>query len=312
MPRKPLKTACLLSTPIALIILAHAPTPAFADTAPDSSTETVAPDNSYHYNDATGLWENGTYSWNPATGQTAPLTPTNYSYNPSTSMWDTDDYRYDPSTGTYVANTAPNSTNTSTTDGDEQSNSSTGGPTGSTSTNTSNGSGSLGTVNNPGPGSNNHTLSDSEAAQSFSGFYNASISNRFDSNAYTGDAEVSRNTNGGSATSGDAVALANFLNILASTWNLGGGSFASFSTDIHGNVVGDLYIDPANLGRKNNGDPTSSVMVNSQNSGNITNSLNLGAGSGDATVSGNTSAGDATSGNAAAIVNLLNLIYWAN
>ena len=51
-----------------------------------------------------GSWSNGTYSWDPNTKQTKPLTPQEYSYNPTTGRWDTTEWVYHPETGKYEPN----------------------------------------------------------------------------------------------------------------------------------------------------------------------------------------------------------------
>src|SRR5581483_9407806 len=136
--------------------------------------------NTYTYNSATGMWENQYYIWNPATGQTTPKTPQNYSYNPATGMWDTTQYRYDAASGTYVPNVVSSSVKPAAL-----------------------------TVSNSGPGSSNNLNSNTTNNGTFNNFYNASISNNIGSLAVTGSASVLSNTNGGDATSGNALAMAN-------------------------------------------------------------------------------------------------------
>lgn len=305
----PLSLSSLLITLCAITLLAT--TPAFADT-------TSAPDSTYHYNQSTGLWENGTYSWDPSTGKTAPLEQQNYSYNPDTGAWDTNQWRYDAATGTYVSNQGPTSP-TGPTGPTGPTNptgpSSTPGPTSTT--------GSATRTSSPAPeaaattttnetNSNTPDLKDKNTASDsnafFSGFYDAKISNTITSSAQTGDATVSNNTTGGNATSGDALALANLINLLQSYWGMGGGNLLTFNQDINGNVIGDLYIDPKQLQSAGSNATNNNTVVNQQANGLIDNSLNLGATSGNATVSNNTTGGSATSGNASAVANLINIL----
>lgn len=283
---------------IAMMLAFVSPTAVFATDPPTG----------YTYNQTTGLWENGTYSWNPATGITTPLTPTDYSYNTSTGHWDTTSYVYDPTTSTYVPNT------TSQTQGPTSPT----GPTSSTGPATPTGtSGQVGpntqsTISSTGPNSTNTNTDTSSASAFFSGFFNAAISNHLDSSATSGNATVSGNTSAGSATSGGAMTMATLLNLLQSSWLTSGGSPATFLANIVGNVNGDLTINPGATGPGStntlSNTQNNSLNVNNTANGQITNDLNLAATSGNAAVDSNTSAGNATSGNATVIANLINAI----
>lgn len=302
-----LRLSSLIILPLALL---YPTTMAWAETVPadtTTSSETTAPapaqtehkgptkptgadGNTYKYNEATGLWENDHYTWNPATNQTAPKNSPNYSYNPTTNMWDTTDWRYDAPTGDYV----PNVTSSSQTPAGAQSDSS---PQ------------SLSDTNKLDP--NDPTSHDSTSDAAFNLFYNAQISNVISSTATSGQANVIQNTVGGSALSGDAQAIANIINMLQSSWSPSNGQIATFINTINGDVFGDIMIDPSQL-------PTSTIAasqaqnanldINVQNSGQINNQINLAANSGDANVLNNTQAGNASSGSAQAIANIINMI----
>jgi hypothetical protein len=273
-----------------------------APTGPDAST--------YTYNATTGLWENQYYTWNPNTGQTSPRTPPTYSYNPATGMWDTTQWRYDAASGTYVPNvvavTAP--------------------PVGAQTTSpviaSNPGSGAMTTTPSAIPltavantsginGNTGITLSSSSGNNTiFDNFYNAAISNHLNSIALSGNAIVTGNTTAGSAGSGAANDNANILNMLQSTASLLGNNAATFVSNIYGDVQGDILINPTNMSQPAT-DATSvagNFKLNSQNSGQINNDINLAAASGDATVSKNTSGGNATTGNATAVANVVNLL----
>lgn len=131
------------------------------------------------------------------------------------------------------------------------------------------------------------------------------------SHAQSGAATVSNNTSGGNAISGSALVMANILNMVQSSWGIQGGDVSTFSTDINGDIVGDMVLDPNQvnaselpLGSTN----TIDLGINIHNSGTINNNIELVASSGDASVSGNTQAGNAVSGTAAAMVNIMNII----
>jgi hypothetical protein len=261
---------------------APTPAPAPAQPAPSTSSSTPAPTNTtgpksppgpdgkkYIYNSETGKWENDYYIWDPVTGQTKPKTPKNYSYNPATNMWDTEEYRYDAPSGKYVPNTVSVASNPNST------------PTPTSSSN-----------------------------QIFDLYYNADISNVVVSQATSGDALVSFNTTGGSALTGDALVLATLLNLVSSSTGFNGGEVATFSSDIYGDVFGDLYVDPAMLAtlQPSSAPDNSNVTLNVEGSGSIENNITLDAKSGNATVEKNTTAGDATTGNATAVLNLINVL----
>jgi len=271
-----------------------APTPAPAPAAapaqgPSSPTGDDA--NTYTYNSTTGLWENPYYTWDPLTHQTSPKTPQQYSYNPSTGMWDTTQYVYNAPSGTYVPNVVSSPTNP--------------GQTSSLQANNS--------LSNTGPGSTNTLNTSANNNAVFDLFYNAQISNNLSQNAQSGSAAVTGNTIGGSALSGNAMDVMNVINMLKSSFGLqDAADLMTFTSNINGNVVGDLYIDPNQLGPQSvtvsNSNIQNDVTINSRGSGLINNDITLGATSGNATVDSNTNAGDATTGNAAAIANIVNMI----
>jgi hypothetical protein len=222
------------------------------------------------------LWESEYYTWDPVTKKTQPKTPQSYSYNPATNKWDTTEYRYDPASNKYVPNKVSSNSNPSTV--------------------------ALAPPSSPSGNTSNFA---------FDLFYNANISNNINSQAYSGDASVFGNTTGGSATTGDAAAIANIINVLQSTASfLGGAPITTFSSNLNGDWVGDLVIDPAvlaSLQPATMSDDTN-VKVNVDQNGQINNNVTLDAGSGDASVQKNTTSGDATSGDANAVANIVNLM----
>lgn len=236
----------------------------------------------YTLNPATGLWENDKYTWDPATKQTAPKTPADYSYNPATGMWDTSSWKYDAPSGKYVENTisqpqAPEATAAGILPA-----------AGATTSDTS-------------------AKPKTQAENAFKLFFNAAISNKTSLSAVSGNAAVSQNTSGGSAASGDALALANLINLLQSSWDYASkGGLDTFMANMFGNVTGDITLNPTAASAAPL--PAAGVTVNSSGSSAIANDILVGAKTGDATVAKNTQAGDATSGNAAAIANIINSI----
>jgi len=290
------------------------PQPAPSTTpAPGPKKPNGAAANTYTFNKDTGLWENPLYVWDPVTGQTKPKATQNYSYNPATGLWDTTDWQYNAASGSYEANkksvTAPPAGATS-------SGSPASGPSGNSAESAKTSSAptdSNGEYQSPA----NSTLATNSLATTnstnglFNLFYNAAISNKLDSISKSGDANVDGNTSAGSAMSGDASAIANVMNMVQSTFNLLTGDVVTFVRDILGNVTGDLFLNPAQLPSGNTtqtNQTDKNLTVNVKGTGAITNDINLAAASGNARVTNNTQAGNATSGNADAVANVVNLI----
>lgn len=123
------------------------------------------------------------------------------------------------------------------------------------------------------------------------------------------------NTLGGNATTGSAAVASNTLNLLQSGLSLGdnGAAPTTFVANIEGNVSGDLVIDPSLLAllQPANGQQVGSswgdVNLKVQNDATITNDITLHAGTGDAKVVSNTTGGDATTGDAHAVANVMNV-----
>lgn len=280
----------------ALVLVAGYPLTAWADNAPSAPTQgptspTGADAGTYTFNSTSGMWENAYYIWNPATGQTTPKTTQTYSYNPATGHWDTTDWVYNAPLGKYIPNvvsvvTPPAGAFTE------------GGPTAPTNA----------ALSTQGP--NSPVTTGGTSTGTYDNFYNASISNAINQTASTGNATVSLNTTGGSATTGNATDMATILNLLQSATSLQGGNITTFSQDV-GNWQGDLVIDPSqlsNLGTVTPNTGNNNLTINSKAAGQINNDVTLGAITGNAAVTQNTTAGSATSGDAAAIANIVNVI----
>ncbi len=314
-PSRPLLKTYLITCIVALLVLCVA----YLKTPGVSAEGLTVPDHTYHFNQSTGLWENDSYSWDPATGKTSPKKPTNYSYNTSTGMWDTDKWAYDPATGKYEENLPARGPVESVGPTNPTGPTSQTGPTSSTpATSARNQEESAATASPqvkstpiPSESHNPQTAGDTKSYSTsmFSGFYDATISNRINSSSVSGDATVSNNTRAGSATTGDAETIVNLINLLQSSWNLGNG-FTTFTSDIKGDVVGDIYIDPRVLQQNKTQvtDPNHDIYVNAKSDGMIDNNVNLVANSGKSTVSNNTNAGSATTGNTAAVANVMNIL----
>lgn len=137
----------------------------------------------------------------------------------------------------------------------------------------------------------------------------AIIENNQTASSTTGNAGIIDNTTAGSATTGDAAAETTLLNVVHSTVQGGTAGVAHFTTDIYGNVVGDITLAPSigkALSESQPTDSTSSTIVDTATK--IENNIGLDATSGDAKVVGNTTAGSAQTGTATTVANIVNLI----
>lgn len=136
------------------------------------------------------------------------------------------------------------------------------------------------------------------------------VNNAIDSGTTTGDASVLTNTDAGSAASGNADAAATILNNVNSVTDLGGSnsSIATFSADVVGDVSGDIVLQPIISQAIANPITATDTVEKLTNLNSITNNINLSANSGDALVENNTKAGDATTGSADTIANVINIV----
>jgi hypothetical protein len=276
----------------------------------------------YTYDCPSNLWISAHFTYNPATGLTTANDPVVYTYNPATGAYESTYWVYNTPTANYVArtltvitppagatvigapapaaptdtsisNTGPDSSNNITNDGGVTSGSAIAG-TGPNSSNTIGGS-STNTVN----GTNTTT---------------AGLNNTITATATSGNALTLSNTTAGGAASGNAQDIANVVNLLQSSSNALDGNTVTFVANIDGDVNGDLLFDPAQIGAVQPAGITSSptgtnnLNLNNTLDAGITNNINLTANSGDASVSNNTSGGDATTGSATTIANVVNLI----
>ena len=279
----------------------------------------------YTYDCPSGLWLNAHYSFNPATGQYTALDPAVYTYNSTSGKYDTTTWVYNAPSHTYVPVTqsvvqppaganvvggppapAPSAPATGS---DSISNI---GP-GSNNTINDNGGVGSGSISNTGPNSNNSLGGSSTSDLTGNNTTNANVGNALNSTVGSGNAIVIGNTTGGNATSGDAQAIANVVNMLQSSSSALGGKTVTFVANLNGDVNGDLLINPAALGtvQSANTAPTvgnNNLTLNNQTNAAINNNINLASTSGDATVADNTTGGNATSGSAEAIANVVNLI----
>lgn len=293
--------------------------------APDTVTRpTGSSGHTYAWNCDTQLWESPYFTWNPNTYVTTPKYAPQHTFNASTNLWEVREWQYVASTGWFefritsvyapapppqqstIENTGPDSSNTiENADGSITN-------TGPNSSNTisGDGTGGSGTINGTGPDSDNTISLDGDTQTAVDLDVDMTINNSLDSTAISGNASVLQNTLGGDATSGDALAMANILNMLQSTWGWDGGLPELYTANIQGDYFGDILIDPSLLTgtTSSTGCGCGDLTVNATTDATINNDVDLLAQSGDATVSMNTTGGNATTGDATALVNIVNMI----
>lgn len=135
------------------------------------------------------------------------------------------------------------------------------------------------------------------------------IQNDITMGATSGNAAVTNNTKGGSATTGDANTVVDVVNIVNSM--IAANQSFIGTINIYGNLDGDILIAPDFIPKllASNGDAeaSSATEVNSTNTTSIVNNVSLAAESGQALVEKNTSGGSATSGNADTNLVIFNL-----
>jgi hypothetical protein len=139
---------------------------------------------------------------------------------------------------------------------------------------------------------------------------NLTINNDIYMSAVSGDATVSGNQTAGNASSGNASVMLNLINIINSIIT-SGQSFVG-TINIYGSLDGDILLPPeimASLLTPSASGQSELAGYNQTTYASITNNVVMTATSGDALVSGNAAAGDASSGlasNNSMIYNLVN------
>ncbi len=137
---------------------------------------------------------------------------------------------------------------------------------------------------------------------------NTTIDNTQSTTAQSGNAQVTQNTTAGDATTGNATVQTTVVNTVHSTIGGDMNGVAYFTTDINGNVYGDITISPSINAATQAMNANMSSAANLNNTTGIANTIDGSATTGNATVSENTTAGNATTGNANAVANVINLI----
>ncbi|MFZ2835895.1 MAG: hypothetical protein WAZ21_01065 [Candidatus Saccharimonadales bacterium] len=225
-----------------------------------------------------------------------PVPKETYTLNPDTNHWDSNKWKYDPQTGTYQRPPAPAPPIITTPE-----------------TPVVAGAGTQASIDpvSPSAGTSSTTITQQPASSTTTAQQSTvGVENNITSQSQTGNAGVTTNTTGGNATSGDATATSTVVNAVHSTVQGDTAGIAHFSADIHGNVVGDITLAPAldDALNKSGSTPSSTTTIQADQATSLTNNISLGAVSGNSEVIDNTTAGNATTGTANTVANVINLI----
>ena len=170
------------------------------------------------------------------------------------------------------------------------------------------------TIGNTGPSSNNAIDTTGSNNTNVTNTNNSGITNNIQTTAASGAANVAGNTSAGNATTGSAGNSITAFNLTGS--NVVGSNALLVFVNVLGKWVGLIVNAPAGataaeLGGGITANTTTpgnnTTTVNNTNNAQINNNITLAAKSGDANVTNNTSAGNATTGNAKTAVNLFNV-----
>ena len=282
----------------------------------------------YTYNCVTSKYVSAHFIYDPATSLTTPTDSLAYTYNPATRLYEQTNWVFDAPSNSYVPYVTAVATPPSgalvvggpapaaPTAGSGAAGGNSINGTGPGSNNTINNTGGAtngASINGTGPNSNNGINGTNTNNLNGNNNTTAGFNNTITATANTGNAVTLGNTVAGGASSGDAQDIANVVNLLQSSSNALDGNTVTFVANIDGDVNGDLLFDPAQIGSVQpagigGANGTNNLNLNNALDASINNNINLAANSGDATVSNNTNGGDATTGRANTIANVVNLI----
>ncbi len=261
---------------------ADAPAPA-CPVATGTTMPTGASASTFTFNASTCLWENAYYTWSPVTKAYTSISGNEYIYNPTNGQWDLVVPPPPPApTPAATINEAPAA------------------DTSSAST-------------NPGEGSTSQTTANTGGATVLDTTNTSTLTNNTNLDSLSGNTTQTGNTITGSAATGNSSGAATVLNLLQSSFSQNGSVPLTFTANIDGDVVGDLVVDPGKIPPPLTvtGTTPSDLQVHVENDNTINNNIVVNAASGDATTADNTKSGDTTTGNAAAMANVINVINTA-
>lgn len=268
-----------------------------------------------------GLWVSERFIYYPETNKTKPIDEPVYTYNAELGTYQYPYWVYTPTTESYrqvvrKTDTPPAGSTVigapappaATPSSPAQSS-----PAGQAAVATPPSAGS--SVAGTGADSSNTVSQNGENTTEITNNNEAAVNNTITSTANSGDARLIGNTQSGDATTGDSITQADVINMLQSTSNAigSGNEVTRFTYDVDGDVTADLLFDPAlisNVQGDNalDSDLETNLTVTNTSDFAITNNLDITSESGDATVARNTNAGNAKTGDAIAIANVVNSI----
>ena len=274
---------------LAILIVTATSSPAFADSPGQPVLDNVKiaitdttcvnhptdPDaRTYTFNLEKSVWENEHFSWNPAVCVITPKVAPEYTYNTNTHLWDTALWEYQLSKNGYilvnesVATPPPLSL----------------------------------THGGPVPVATSVKVIDTDS--------HVSVNNKIDSKSETGAATVRDNQQAGDAITGNAVSSVTSVNLIQSKASITSPGGTTFTKNIKDDVTGDFLVDPVAFAQPagTNAGNQGNLQINQKVSASLRNDVTVQADSGSATVANNKQAGNATTGNASAVVDVLNLI----
>lgn len=208
-----------------------------------------------------------------------------YTYDPATKKWNSDKWQWNAETGKYEKPPKPVVIEPATS--------------------------VLGQPDQSGSGSETATKNMEQQSVEKNVDTDVAINNDIASEATSGDALIADNTKAGSALTGDATAVANIINSVNSNITTGENQkIATFTKDIFGDVKGDIVLYPLLLKAmlEQEAQKSGAADIDATTNLNVNNDVTLTAKSGDATVKNNTEAGDATTGSATAMANVVNIL----
>ncbi len=212
-----------------------------------------------------------------------------YTYNPATGRWDSNVWYYDPATNSYQPVPLPPE------------------PVAPTIV-------APLVIDPVAPEPSQGVNSSNENTGTLNSNVTVDITNGLNSDATSGNAAVLKNLIGGNATTGDAATSATIINSVNSAIAAGNNDkVANFTYDVMGDVKGDIMLYPMMLktmleAQAEVNDQKTGQTINVAHTTNLTNDLDLSSVSGNATVSANTQAGNATTGSAQSMANVMNIL----
>ena len=256
----------------------------------------------FHYDCERNLWVSDHYTYDPITHVTSPVDPVVYTYNDATGQWDVGVWTFVASKGTYLLmiSSVPQPPAGATTVGSPKPIEPVAASTTTTSATVPAATNSTdATVNATATATNNTTAAINNNIGSLATTGGATVfGNTLAGNATTGNALAMAN-------------VINILQTSSSAFGPGGNGVtfvANINGNVNGDLLLDPALIGTVQPASSTLNGTLTVNSNNNTDAQINNNINLAAASGNATVGSNTTAGNATTGAAAAVANVVNFL----